>query len=151
MVANPKKCQLLFLGWNTQRRLRLNIEGNRVSATVCGKLLGDEIDSKLKFDKHVESLCFKVNMKVNAFSRQNTYISREQALLICNVVLLSNFNYSPFIWIICNQGANKEINRTHKRIHQMLYEDYGYVYTGPAKYLSDQILGRLSSRPKKVA
>ena len=25
----------------------------------------------------------------------------------------------------------------------------GYVYTGPAKYLSGQILGRLSSRPKK--
>ena len=32
----------------------------------------------------------------------------------------------------------------------MSYTEYlGYVYTGPAEYLSGQILGRLSNRPKQ--
>ena len=116
----PKKFQLMFLGLTRHRRLHSDIEGNKVSATDCVKLLGVEIDNKLKFDKHVKTLCSKANMNINAFSRLNTYISREQALLICNAALLSNFNYCPLIWLFCNKGLNKEINRTHKRVLRML-------------------------------
>ena len=52
-------------------------------------------------------------------------ISREQALSICNVVILSNFNYCPLIWLFCNKGANKKIDRTHKRALKILHNDYG--------------------------
>ena len=123
-IANPKKFRLMFLGFITQRKLRLDIEGSKVSATDCIKLLVVEIDNKLKLDKHVKTLCSKVNLKINAFSRLKTYISSEQASLICNAVILSNFNYCPLIWLFCNKGANKEINCTHKRVLRMIYEDY---------------------------
>ena len=73
MVVNRKTLQLMFLGLTTHRRLRLNIEGNNVSTTDCVKLLGAEVVNKLKFDKHFKSLCSKVNMKINAFSRLKTY------------------------------------------------------------------------------
>ena len=56
-------------------------------------MLGIEIDNKLKSDKHVKTLCSKVNKKISAFSRLNTFISREQALAIYNKFILSNFNY----------------------------------------------------------
>ena len=52
------------------------------------------------------------------------YISREQALTICNAVILSNFNYCPLIWLFCNKGAYKEIDRTHKRALRILYKEY---------------------------
>ena len=55
----PKKFQLMFLGLTRHRRLHSDIEGNKVSATDCVKLLGVEIDNKLKFDKHVKTLCSK--------------------------------------------------------------------------------------------
>ena len=55
MVANPKKFQLMLLGLTRHRRLRLNIEGNKVSARDCAKLLGVQIDNKLKFDKQVKT------------------------------------------------------------------------------------------------
>ena len=124
MIANPKKFQLMFLGLKGKRRLRLNIEENKLPAADHVKLLGIEIDSKLTFNKHVETLCSKVNNKISAFSRLNNYISREQALTICNAVILSNFNYCPLIWLFCGKGANKEIDRTHKRALRILYKDY---------------------------
>ena len=68
--------------------------------------------------------CSKANKKIRAFSRLNTSISREQALPIFNAVILSNFNYCPLIWLSCNKGANKEINRAHKRALRVLYENY---------------------------
>ena len=89
------------------------------------KLLGIVIDNKLKFDKHVQTLCQKVNKKTRAFSRLNMYISREQALSICKVVILSNFNYCPLIWLFCNKGANKKIDRAHKRALKILHNDHG--------------------------
>ena len=88
-----KKFQLMFLGLKGQRRLRLNISENKLSATDYVKLLGIEFDNKLKSSNHVKTLCSKVNKKISAFSRLNMYISGEQALTICNAVILSNFNY----------------------------------------------------------
>ena len=114
----------MFLGLKGKRRLRLNIEENKLPAADHVKLLGIEIDSKLTFNKHVETLCSKVNNKISAFSRLNNYISREQALTICNAVILSNFNYCPLIWLFCGKGANKEIDRPHKRALRILYKDY---------------------------
>ena len=55
------------------------IEENKVPTAGHVKLLGMEIDSKLTFNKHIETLCSKVNKKVSAFARLNNYISREQA------------------------------------------------------------------------
>ena len=114
----------MFLGWQGKIRLRLNIEDSKVPTTGHVKLLGVEIDSKLTFNKHIETLCFKVNKKVSAFARLNNYISREQALAVCNAVILSNFNYCPLIWLFCNEGANKKIDRTRKRALRIPYKDY---------------------------
>ena len=98
-----------------EKRLRLNIEENKIPTAGHIKLLGVEIDSKSTFN---------VNKNVSALARLNNYIAREQALTVCNAVILSNFNYCPLIWLFCNKGANKEIDRTHKRALRILYEDY---------------------------
>ena len=71
-----------------QRRLPLNINDNKVSATDHSNLLGIEVDNKIKCNKHVTTLCSKVTKKISAFSRLNTYISREQALTIYRIIVL---------------------------------------------------------------
>ena len=121
MVVNPKKFQLMFLGLKRKQGLRLNIQGSKILAKEHVKLLGIETENKLKFDKHVPTLCQKFNKKTSAFSRLNMYISREQALSICNVVIMSNFNYCPLIWLFCNKGGNKKIDPAHKRALKILH------------------------------
>ena len=100
------------------------MNGNKLFATDHAKLLGIEVDNKLKFNEHVKSLCSKVTKKTGAFSRFKTCISREQAVTICNAVILSNFNYFPLIWLFCNKGANREIDPTHKRALRILFKEY---------------------------
>ena len=58
----------------------------------------------------------------------NMNISREQALSICNVMILSNFNYCPLIWLFCNKGANKKLYRAHKRALKILHNDYDSLF-----------------------
>ena len=47
MVANPDKFQLMFLELNEKHKLRLNIEGVRISSTENVELLGMEIDTQI--------------------------------------------------------------------------------------------------------
>ena len=118
MIVNPGKFQLMFLGMN--RRLCLNIAGKKFNAADYVKLLGIEIDSKLMFSKHVETLCCKVDKNITAFSRLNNFISTKQSLAIYNAVIISNFNYCPLIWIFCNKGANTQFYPNHKRALQIV-------------------------------
>ena len=37
---------------------------------------------------------------------------------------LSYRTYCPLIWLFCNKGANKEIDRTHKRALRILYKEF---------------------------
>ncbi len=64
MVANAIK--LMFLGLKKKHELRLNINGNTIQAANHVKLLGIEIDNKLDFDRHDQTLSIKINKKVNA-------------------------------------------------------------------------------------
>ena len=114
MVANPDKFQLTFLGLNEKHKLTLNTEGVKISSTKNVKLLGIEIDNQLRFNKHLKTQCDKTNRKVSAFRRLNIYLSREQAMKLCNTVIISSFNYCPLVWMFCGKEANHKINSTRQ-------------------------------------
>ena len=99
MAVNPNQFQLTLFGLKWKQKLRININGVEVLAKKFVKPLGVEIDNELKFVRLVEALYLKVNKKTSLFARLNIYISREQALSISNVVILSNFNHCPLIWL----------------------------------------------------
>ena len=124
MVANPGKFQLMFLGLKETEHLGLNIKGQIICASEKVKLLGVTIDKKLTFGQHVEDLCMKVSTKVKAFSRLSNYINFNQARILFNAVIMSNFNYCPLIWLFCSKAANSTINRVHKRALRVLYQDF---------------------------
>ena len=56
MEANHDKCHLLF---GSHEDTNVQIANVTIKSSTSKKLLGVTIDSKLKFDKHVESICQK--------------------------------------------------------------------------------------------
>ena len=64
MAANPGKFQVMFLGMREQPKLTLEINDITSPLTDTAKLLRVTIDSKLKFDDHIKTLCQTVNRKV---------------------------------------------------------------------------------------
>ena len=71
-----------------------------------------------------KSYAVKKLKKTTAFFRLNNFISTKHSRAIYNAVIISNFNYCPLIWIFCNKGTKKQIDRTHKCALQFLYNDY---------------------------
>ena len=65
----------------------------------------------------------KASKKVKAFSRLSNCSNFNQARILFNAVIMSNFNYCPLIWLFCNKAANSTINQMHKRALTVLYQD----------------------------
>ena len=59
-MANPGKFQLLVLG-STEQDFSFNIDGQQIKKSDDVDVLGFNKDSKLSFDKHISSICSKVN------------------------------------------------------------------------------------------
>ena len=88
------------------------------------KLLGVIIDSKLKFDEHVKSLCIKAKRNINVLSSVAMIVDQLNFKLLYNSFLMSNFRYFLLICMLSGKTANKEINRAHKRALSILLRDY---------------------------
>ena len=101
MVANPAKFKLMFLRLNQTHNLCLEVSNKIIPSSNTVKLLGVDIDSKLKFDSHVKTMCAKTIRKVSAFSRVANFITFEQAKLLYSSFIMSNFGYCPLIWMLC--------------------------------------------------
>ena len=114
----------MFFGLRINNSLCINIDEKRVKQSEYVKLRGVQIDNKLHFDMHVKDLCQKINHKLCAFSRIRPFLNREKAKILLKFIFMSNLSYCPLIWMFCSKSAKEEINRTHKRVLMVLYEDY---------------------------
>ena len=114
----------MFMGLGNDCKLCIEIDKMVVKTVDKVKLLGVIIDSKLKFDEYVKSLCLKANRNISTLSRVAKIIDKPECKLLYNSFVISNLRYSPLIWMFCGKTANNEINRVHKRALRIVLRDY---------------------------
>ena len=66
MKSNEGKCHLLL---SKNSSVSIKIKDAKVKNSVCEKLLGIQIDSKLNFESHLNGLCKKASSKIHALAR----------------------------------------------------------------------------------
>ena len=81
------------------------------------------METKLKFDSHVTTLCNKASNKLHALSRVSKYMKFNQRKTILASYIISQFGHCPLVWIFHSRKLNNRINRLHKRSLQLVYQD----------------------------
>ena len=112
LKVNHDKCHILL---STQEEANFQIDNTTIKCSNSRKLLRIVLDNKLKFDKHVESICQKVNKKLNALARVTKYMELPKRRILMNVFFKAQFNYCPAVWMFHNRSLSNEINRLHER------------------------------------
>ena len=120
MKANSDKSHLLL---STDNVIQANINNDLISNSKSEKLLGVTVDSKLKFDEHVNKLCNKASQKLSALARVSPFMSKNQKRKIMKAFITSQFGYCPLVWMFCSRAANNRINRIHERSLRIVYND----------------------------
>ena len=112
MVTNPAKFRMMFLGKGLDTKFDIYVDGKIIPDNEQVKLLEVTI-SKIKV------ICGKVNQKSSALARLRGYISKEKLFL--NMVVLSNFQNCPLMWLFCSKAVDNLIKRTTKRAMGIIY------------------------------
>ena len=97
MMPNPKKYQALVLG-NKGCDNNFQCANKTIPTSNEIKLLGVMMDSKLRFDAHVASVCRKVGGQVNALNRLQNIIPCKVKELLYQAFVLPHFYYCSQIW-----------------------------------------------------
>ena len=101
--------------------------GHRFESMVCRirkslvvethfvELLDIQIDSKLKFETHIETVCKKASQKLNVFSRLVSFIPFHKRKILMQAYFYARFSYSLLVWMFHSRRINIRINNLHFR------------------------------------
>ena len=85
----------------------------------------------MKFDDHVNRLCKKASLKLNALARIAPFMNVSKKRIIMKS-FIESFGYCPLTWMFHGRGLNNKINRIHERALRITYNDkssYGELLT----------------------
>ena len=97
LKANPGKFQFMILGKKQCNKVKLIINSIVINESNAVELLGITIDNILTFNEHINNLCRNASYKLHALRRIRKYLSQDQAKLLYNPFINSQFNYAPVI------------------------------------------------------
>ena len=120
MKANPNKCHLLT---SSSDKVSICVDDYNIKSSKCEKFLDIKIDSKLKFNTHVDEICKTAGQKLNALSRVTPCMDLSKRRILLHVFFISQFSYCPLVWIYHSRGKNNKINRIHERCLRIIYND----------------------------
>ena len=99
------------------------IGNNQIIETHLVKLLGVNIESELTFNNYLKTICKKASRKLNALSRLCSIIPLNQRKCLMQAFFISQFSYSPLVWMFHSRKLNTKINELHYRALRMVYRD----------------------------
>ena len=94
MKANSDKSHLIM---SCAEATTAMIDGLPIDSSKTEVLLGIIIDHELKFDDHVNRLCKKASLKLNAFARIAPFTNISKKRIIMKSFIESQFGYCPLI------------------------------------------------------
>ena len=127
MKANSDKSHLIM---SCVEATATMIDGLPIDSSKTEVLLGITIAHEFKFDDHVNRLCKKASLKLNALVRIAPFMNVSKRQFIMKLFIESQFGYCPLIWMFHSRGLNNKVNCTHERALRITCNDKSSSYGG---------------------
>ena len=129
MRANAEKFQLMLVSRNgTLNNLSLQVENDIILSTQSINILGIEVDSKLNFTSHIDTICSQAGKQTNALKRLKGHLDKECKKVIYNSYISSNFNYCPVVWMFTGKLNIDKLEKSNKRALRFVTNDAEKAY-----------------------
>ena len=100
MILNPGKFQARIFDKRKRNHTNqvININQKEIKAVSKVKLLGIDIDVKLKYNHHIKNICKSVSNQLNALIKLKHLLRFEERKMLGNTFAMSNFSCYPLLW-----------------------------------------------------
>ena len=97
MILNPGKFQARIFDKRKRNHTNqlINIYQKEINAVSKVKLLGIDIDVKLKYNHHIKNICKSVSNQLNVSKHLLRF---EERKMLGNTFAMSNFSCYPLVW-----------------------------------------------------
>ena len=120
LVANAGKYHLLT---SSKTPVDIYISNTEILNEERIKLLGVNLEGRLNFDFHVNTLLKKATKKHHALPRVRNYMNKKKRHILVNAFITSQFSYWPFIWMFYSKTMDNRINKIYKKALRLVYKD----------------------------
>ena len=120
LVANAKKYYLLT---SSITPVDINISNTEILNKERVKLLGVNLEGRLNFDFHVNTLLKKASKKCHTLARVYNHINKKKRRILMNAFTTSQFSYCPLVWMSHSRAMNNRINKIHEKALKLVYKD----------------------------
>ena len=124
---NPGKFQFMISGANTDIKVNLFLDGNKIEKSQV-VLLTITIGDKLSFKTRTENICRKAKYKLHALQYIRKYLSTDKAKTLCNAFINSQFYYAPLIWVFAGKLLISRVQKIRFRSLQVVHNTYDTIY-----------------------
>ena len=76
----------------------------------------------------MQNICYEANSKNKALFRIRKFLSLEQAQVLAETYISSDFRYCPLIWMFCGKMSDNLIVKTYYRILRVTYDTQTQSY-----------------------
>ena len=108
----------------------MSFDGKTIKSSDAVELLGITLDKNINFKRHIQNICHKANNKTKALFRIRKFLSLEQAQVLAEAYISSNFRYCPLISMFCGKMSDNLIAKTHYRTRRAIYDKQTRSYEG---------------------
>ena len=126
MEHYASKCHLFLSPFNAKS---INIKSSVIEGSSSKKILGITIDNNFTFEKHINEICKKGNLKLHALTRCAKFMSTEKRRLIFKAFIILQFNYCPLVWVFHTKQLNNRINSLQEKALRVTYQDRNSSFT----------------------
>ena len=130
MMVNPYKFQSIQLNKSksTHVKATMNIGDEKIESLSAVKFLGIEVEDKLNFNNHTNTICRSAANQLNALMRLRRFLGLEDRKALIQSFVLSNFNYCPLVWMLSSVKFLNKIENLQKRALRFMLSDYKSSY-----------------------
>ena len=120
LSLNASKTEFIRIGSNHRLKNLTNqpnikIDQDKIKQVHHSRLLGVQIDEKLSWNKHVESVAKKVTSGVGALRRIRDFVDRETLISIYNALVRPHFDYCSEVWDTLGIGLSTRLQKLQNR------------------------------------
>ena len=102
----------------------MSFDGKIITSSDTVELLGTTLDKNINFKRHIQNICHKANNKTKALYRIRKFLNLEQAQVLAEAYISSNFRYCSLIWMFCRKMSGNLIVKTDYRIDMIHKHDH---------------------------
>ena len=121
MIVNKTKHQALILG-DTEYTFSFPVKESI-------DIFDMNIDNKLHFDKHVSSVCKKINNQLNVMIRFRKLLSKATLVKLYKAFILPHFHYCSSVWHFCGARNTEKLDALNKRSLRFILNDVESTYS----------------------